>query len=162
MSVQTAEAIGEHIPIWHMAAAIPFVVVASVIALTPGGLGVNELTSAAALKAFGTPLAIGAQWALGNRVLISVSYSLVAACAVMVLLAERYTASRERDPAYERTRREKDRDLTMPHPGKVGPSCAQALDPSDPSVLTSGLQTEESLPPPRLKAKLHEYRSNAE
>jgi uncharacterized membrane protein YbhN (UPF0104 family) len=154
MSVQTAEAIGEHIPIWHMAAAIPFVVVASVIALTPGGLGVNELTSAAALKAFGTPLAIGAQWALGNRVLISVSYSLVAACAAIVLLAEKYTALRERDPPHERTRREKDRDLTMPNPGKVGPSCAQALDSSDPPVLTSVLQTEPRLATSEGKSEL--------
>ena len=59
MSIQTAEAIGLHIPVWQMAAAIPFVVFASVIALTPGGLGVNELTSVSALRVFGTPLAVG-------------------------------------------------------------------------------------------------------
>ena len=45
MSMETAEAIGLHIPLWHMAAAIPFVVISSLIALTPGGLGVSELTT---------------------------------------------------------------------------------------------------------------------
>ena len=89
MSVQTAEAINVHIPVWQMAAAIPFVVMASVIALTPGGLGVNELTSVTVLKIFGTPLAVGAQWAVANRVLIAVSYFLVAACAALLLAAQR-------------------------------------------------------------------------
>ncbi len=89
MSIQTADAINVHIPIWQMAAAVPFVVMASVIALTPGGLGVNELTSVTALKIFGTPLAVGAQWALANRVLIAVSYFFVATCAVVVLAVRR-------------------------------------------------------------------------
>jgi uncharacterized protein (TIRG00374 family) len=89
MSLETAEAIGLHIPLWHMAAAIPFVVISSLIALTPGGLGVNELTSTAALSVFGTPLAIGAQWALANRVLIIVSYFVVAICSTVLLLVRR-------------------------------------------------------------------------
>ncbi len=92
MSIQTAEAIGLHIPVWQMAAAIPFVVFASVIALTPGGLGVNELTSVSALRVFGTPLAVGAQWAVANRVLLAVSYFSVATCAAIVLWAERVLA----------------------------------------------------------------------
>jgi len=96
MSNQTAEAIGLHIPLWHMAAAIPFAVIASLIALTPGGLGINELTSAAALSFFGTPLAVGAQWALANRVLIVVSYFVVALCAATVLLIGKMTASKNR------------------------------------------------------------------
>lgn len=85
MSVQTAEAIGLHIPVWQMAAAIPFVVFASVIALTPGGLGINELTSVSALRVFGTPLGVAAQWAVANRVLVALSYFSVAACAAIVL-----------------------------------------------------------------------------
>jgi len=89
MSVETAEAIGVHIPLWQMAASIPFVVIASVIALTPGGLGVNELTSVTALKVFGTPLAVGAQWAVGNRILIAISYFSVATCAAIMLCAEK-------------------------------------------------------------------------
>ena len=89
MSIETAEAIHVRIPIWQMAAAVPFVVMASVIALTPGGLGINELTSVTALKIFGTPLAVGAQWALANRILIAASYFFVATCAVVVLTAQR-------------------------------------------------------------------------
>jgi uncharacterized membrane protein YbhN (UPF0104 family) len=98
MSVETAEAIGMHIPLWQMAAAVPFVVIASVLALTPGGLGVNELTSVTALKMFGTPLAVGAQWALANRVLIAVSYFVVALCAAIVLGAKRIVMQGTPDP----------------------------------------------------------------
>jgi hypothetical protein len=98
MSVQTADAINVHIPIWQMAAALPFVVMASVLALTPGGLGVNELTSVTALKIFGTPLAAGAQWALANRVLIAVSYFFVAICAVVLLAVQRLVTGGETDP----------------------------------------------------------------
>ena len=82
MSMATAEAVSLHIPLWQMAAAIPFVIVATLIAITPGGLGVNELACATALAIFGTPLAIGGQWALANRVLVAASYFLVAACVV--------------------------------------------------------------------------------
>ena len=92
MSIQTAEAIGIHIPLWQMAAAIPFIVIASVIALTPGGIGLNELMGVTALTVFGTPLAAGAQWALANRVLVAVSYFFVAACAAMVLGAQKIMA----------------------------------------------------------------------
>jgi uncharacterized membrane protein YbhN (UPF0104 family) len=97
MSVQTAEAINVHIPIWQMAASVPFVVMASVIALTPGGLGVNELTSVTALKIFGTPLAVGAQWALANRALVAVSYFFVATCAIVLLGAQRLVSSDAKD-----------------------------------------------------------------
>jgi uncharacterized membrane protein YbhN (UPF0104 family) len=98
MSVQTAEAINVHVPLWQMAAALPFVVMASVIALTPGGLGVNELTSVTALRIFGTPLAVGAQWALANRALIAVSYFFVAICAVVLLAVQRFIVAGATDP----------------------------------------------------------------
>jgi uncharacterized membrane protein YbhN (UPF0104 family) len=81
MAGQTAEAIGVRIPLWCMAATIPFVVLACVVAITPGGLGVNELTYATVLKVYGTPFAVGAQWALSNRALG------VAACFVVATLA---------------------------------------------------------------------------
>jgi uncharacterized membrane protein YbhN (UPF0104 family) len=97
MSIQTAVAVGIHIPLWQMAAAIPFVGIASVIGLTPGGLGVNELTSVTALRIFGTPLSVGAQWALANRVLIAASYFWVAICAAMVLWGAKIMAARSRD-----------------------------------------------------------------
>ncbi len=85
MAVEVAEAIGAPIPLWRIAAAIPFVVIACVIAITPGGLGVNELTYAAALSMFGTPFSVGAQWALANRVLGVASCILIATIAACTL-----------------------------------------------------------------------------
>ena len=96
MSIQTAEAIGLHIPLWQMAAAIPFVVIASVIALTPGGLGINELTAATALIFFGTQLAVGSQWILANRVLVTVSYWVVAICAATIFSVGKIKTSSSR------------------------------------------------------------------
>ncbi len=98
MSIQTAEAVGLNIPFWRMAAAIPFVSVATIVVLTPGGLGLNDLAGAGALRIFGTPFATGAQWVLANRVLVSASYLLLAACAAGVLGVEgRAAGSRRRD-----------------------------------------------------------------
>jgi uncharacterized membrane protein YbhN (UPF0104 family) len=89
MAEQTAQAIHVRIPLWHMAAAVPFVVVATVIAVTPGGIGVNELSSATALKFFGTPLTLAAQWSLANRFLVTESCFAVAACAALMWAVER-------------------------------------------------------------------------
>jgi uncharacterized membrane protein YbhN (UPF0104 family) len=85
MAGQAAEAIGVNIPLWHLAAAMPFVIIACVIVATPGGLGVNELSYAATLHMFGTPLNVGAQWALANRFLVASSCFVVAAGAIAVL-----------------------------------------------------------------------------
>jgi uncharacterized membrane protein YbhN (UPF0104 family) len=85
MAGQTAQAIGVHIPLWQLAAAMPFVIIACVIVVTPGGLGVNELSYATTLHLFGTPLNVGAQWALANRVLVALSCIVVAACAIAAL-----------------------------------------------------------------------------
>ena len=93
MAGQTAEAIRSPIPLWHLAAAIPFVVLACVIAITPGGLGVNELTYASALKVFGTPFSIGAEWALANRVLGEAACVLVTALAITLQTFKRLAAA---------------------------------------------------------------------
>jgi uncharacterized membrane protein YbhN (UPF0104 family) len=85
MAGETAQAIGVHIPLWHLAAAMPFVIIACVIVVTPGGLGVNELSYAATLHLFGTPLNVGAQWALANRFLVASSCLVVAVCATAAL-----------------------------------------------------------------------------
>jgi uncharacterized membrane protein YbhN (UPF0104 family) len=85
MAGQAAEAIGVNIPLWHLAAAMPFVIIACVIVATPGGLGVNELSYAATLHMFGTPLNVGAQWALANRFLVASSCFVVAASAIAIL-----------------------------------------------------------------------------
>lgn len=87
ISIQTADAVGIYIPFWHMAAAIPFVSLASIIALTPGGFGLNDFAGAGALALFGTPFATGAQWVLANRVLIATTYLLFATCASIALYA---------------------------------------------------------------------------
>jgi hypothetical protein len=89
MSFETAQAVGLYIPVWHLAAAIPFMIIASIIGITPGGIGVNELALAYALQVFGTAFAIGAQWALANRVIIAASQFFVAACASLFVLARR-------------------------------------------------------------------------
>jgi uncharacterized membrane protein YbhN (UPF0104 family) len=82
MAAQTAEAVHANIPLWQMAAAVPFVVIATVIAVTPGGIGVNELTSVTALHVFGTPLTVAAQWSVANRVLCTAACFLVAGSAI--------------------------------------------------------------------------------
>jgi uncharacterized membrane protein YbhN (UPF0104 family) len=94
MAAQAAKAIGVQIPLWHLAAAMPFVIIACVIVVTPAGLGVNELSYATALHMFGTPLAIGAQWALANRFLVASSCFVVAACAIALLGFEKIVAPR--------------------------------------------------------------------
>ena len=85
MAGEAAQAIGVDIPLWHLAAAMPFVIIACVIVVTPGGLGVNELSYATTLHLFGTPLNVGAQWALANRVLVASSCFVVAAFAIALL-----------------------------------------------------------------------------
>jgi uncharacterized membrane protein YbhN (UPF0104 family) len=82
---QTSEATGAHILLWRMAAATPFAVLANVIGVTPGGIGVNELTSVTALHLFGTPLDIASQWALMNRILGTGACFAVAASAFLIL-----------------------------------------------------------------------------
>lgn len=94
MAGQSAQAIGVHIPLWHLAAAMPFVIIACVIVVTPGGLGVNELSYATTLHLFGTPLNVGAQWALANRVLVASSCFVVAACAIALLGCSKMIATR--------------------------------------------------------------------
>jgi len=86
MAGETSHAIRSTIPIWHLAAAMPFVVLSSALAITPGGIGVNEFTYATALSMFGTPLAAAAQWALANRALTAAAAFAVAICTAGGLL----------------------------------------------------------------------------
>jgi uncharacterized protein (TIRG00374 family) len=93
MAYQTSEAIAAHILLWRMAAATPFATLANVIGITPGGIGVNELTSSTVLHLFGTPLEVASQWALANRFLGTGSCFAVAACAFVMLGTEKVLAS---------------------------------------------------------------------
>jgi hypothetical protein len=92
MAYQTSEAIAAHILLWRMAAATPFATIANLIGVTPGGIGVNELTSVAALHLYGTPLAAASQWALANRLLVTGSCFAVATCASVMLGIENIVA----------------------------------------------------------------------
>jgi hypothetical protein len=96
MAYQNSEAIVAHIPLWRMGASVPFATFANAIGITPGGIGVNELASVAALRLFGTPLTIASQWALANRLLGTGSCFAVAACASFLLGAEKIIASTTR------------------------------------------------------------------
>jgi hypothetical protein len=84
---ETTVAIHSSLPLWHLAAAMPFVVLSMAVGITPGGLGLNELTYSAALSLFGTPLAATTQWAIANRLLNSAASFVVAIAASVLLLA---------------------------------------------------------------------------
>jgi uncharacterized membrane protein YbhN (UPF0104 family) len=86
---QVAEAVGAHVSIWQLAAATPLAALAYALAITPGGLGVTELGYAFALHLFGTPVAVAAQWALENRILVLASCFVVAGIGVAALGLER-------------------------------------------------------------------------
>jgi uncharacterized membrane protein YbhN (UPF0104 family) len=60
-----------HIPIspWQIAASLPFPMLVAGLIPTPGGLGANEWTMAAALAAFGVPLEAALPWVIGSRIL---------------------------------------------------------------------------------------------
>ena len=99
MAGETAAAVGANIPLWHIAAAVPFVYLATVVAATPGGIGVNELTLAGVLKMLGTPFSIAAPWTLANRVLSVASCFLVAVVAAILMGIRRLLHSSRRGPA---------------------------------------------------------------
>ena len=96
---QVAEAVGAHISIWQLAAATPLVTLAYALALTPGGLGVTELGYAFALHLFGTPVAVAAQWALENRILVVASCLVIAGCGLGLLGIERVAGHGMRGPS---------------------------------------------------------------
>ena len=94
MAEETAEAVAAPIPLWHLAAAVPFVYLAAALAATPGGIGVNELTLAGALKMFGTRFSVAAPWVLVNRVLGVASCFFIALAAAILMGVKRLTSAR--------------------------------------------------------------------
>lgn len=97
MAGQVVEAVGAHIPLWQLAAAIPFVTVASALSITPGGLGISELSYVVMLHLFGTPVAVGARWALENRLLVATSCFVIAGCAAAIHWVSRVIAPSTRN-----------------------------------------------------------------
>jgi len=89
MADRTAAAIRVPISLWRMGAAMPFATLANVVAITPGGIGVNELTSVAALHLFQVPLGIASEWAIANRLLVTGACFAVVLCAFLLLSGER-------------------------------------------------------------------------
>jgi hypothetical protein len=85
----SAQAVPAEIPLWQLAAGLPLAVIGNALAITPGGLGLNEWGMSFALYAFGMPFATAAQWALVNRVLVAVAALGVAAAGFTVLAALR-------------------------------------------------------------------------
>jgi uncharacterized membrane protein YbhN (UPF0104 family) len=86
MAESVALAIHSPIPMWHLAAAVPFGLLAAVAGITPGGLGVSEFAFTGILAGFGTPLAMSSQWAIANRLLTFAAAFFVALVATTILL----------------------------------------------------------------------------
>ena len=54
----------------------------------------NEFIAASALSLFGIPFAIGASWTLANRILVTISYFVVALGAAAILGVHRVMAAK--------------------------------------------------------------------
>ena len=82
-----ANALSLDLPLWHLAAAFPFAVLAIALALTPGALGIGEFTFSWALVALGTPLQVAGQWVIATRILVVATAALLgfAGTAIVVL-----------------------------------------------------------------------------
>lgn len=100
VAAASADAVSLNIPLWHLAAAFPFGIFATALALTPGGLGIGEWGLASALHAFGTPLQVGAQWAITCRILAVLASGVCAAAALVVVGLVRRLSARDALPPY--------------------------------------------------------------
>jgi uncharacterized membrane protein YbhN (UPF0104 family) len=96
-----ARAIDVQIPLWQLAAALPFAIMGAAIAMTPGGIGITELSFATVLTLFGTSLRNGAQWAVASRVLVTTACVVIAIGAAVLLALSRDTTpgNPRRNPA---------------------------------------------------------------
>jgi uncharacterized membrane protein YbhN (UPF0104 family) len=92
LAAVSAQAAELHCPIWELAAVQPFGVLGNALAITPGGLGVNEWATTSALFAFGIPFQFAALWAVLNRALVAFAAIFVAAIGALVLVALRWSA----------------------------------------------------------------------
>ena len=89
VSAMSAKAIGLDLPLWHLAASQSFAFIANALAITPGGLGVNEWMISSALFALGTPFQISAQWAVVNRVLVALAVGLCGVAGFLIAAVAR-------------------------------------------------------------------------
>jgi uncharacterized membrane protein YbhN (UPF0104 family) len=70
MACMTSLATGLDVPPLQLAVALPLVVLATVLPLTPAAIGVNEGAFTMFLFAQGTPLVTAIQWSILNRILV--------------------------------------------------------------------------------------------
>jgi hypothetical protein len=87
----SAQAVRLDVPLWQLAAALPFAVFANALAITPGGLGVNEWAAASAIFALGAPFTVAAQWAIVNRVMVAVGAALGGFAGLLIVAIQRRT-----------------------------------------------------------------------
>jgi uncharacterized protein (TIRG00374 family) len=80
-----ANALSLDLPLWHLAAAFPFAVLAIALALTPAALGVGEFTFSSALVALGTPLQVAGQWVIATRILVVVTAALLGLAGMAIV-----------------------------------------------------------------------------
>ena len=94
MAIATTYAVGLNVSALQLAAALPLVVLATALAVTPGGIGINEWTFAAALTAFGADFETATQFALVNRVLVAAAALMIGVAGVtLAWLTEKNTVS---------------------------------------------------------------------
>jgi len=86
MASQVSSGIHLAIPLWRLAATVPFGLLAAAAGITPGGLGIAEAANAAVLNWCGLPLTISTEWAIANRLVCSAAVFAVAGLAVILLL----------------------------------------------------------------------------
>jgi len=81
-----ANALSLDLPLWQLAAAFPFAVLAIALALTPAALGVGEFTLSWALVALGTPLQVAGQWVIATRILVVVTAALLGLAGMAIVI----------------------------------------------------------------------------
>lgn len=84
MAGATTAAFGLEVPLWQLSAALPLAMLASALPLTPGGLGVIEWTFVSVLVAFGTRFDAAAEWAVLNRLAVTLAGIAIGIMGAMV------------------------------------------------------------------------------
>jgi hypothetical protein len=89
MCAASANAVALDVPVWRLAASLPFAMVANALAITPAGLGVVEWAISSALFALGTSFQVSAQWAVVNRVLVAAAAGVCGIAGIAIATAAR-------------------------------------------------------------------------
>lgn len=98
MAESVSLAIHSPIPMWHLAAAVPFGLLAALAGITPGGLGLTEFAFTGILAGLGTSAAASSEWAIANRLLTCAAAFVVATAGAAILSIQH---AKQKDPAPE-------------------------------------------------------------